>query len=140
MKKVGFDERLDDIMVCAAIRLQKRMTMASSFRSLVSYLTRVGLWEDMGVQRIQGISRTELEDRAVMALARRLRRARKSGTLRAALQQLNMQELLQPRAKERARQQRTPAALRLIVGEAPYHGGLSVRKARCPQRALRLVR
>lgn len=52
MKKVGFDERLDDIMVCAAIRLQKRMTMASSFRSLVSYLTRVGLWEDMGVQRI----------------------------------------------------------------------------------------
>lgn len=140
MKKVGFDERLDDIMVCAAIRLQKRMTMASSFRSLVSYLTRIGLWEDMGVQKIQGMSRTELEDRAVMALARCLRRARKSGTLRAAMQRLNMQELLQPRAKECARQQGNSTGLRLLVGEASYHEGLSVRKARCPQAVLRLVR
>lgn len=140
MKKVGFDERLDDIMVCAAIRLQKRMAMASSFRSLKNYLARVGLWEDMGVHHIQGMGRTEIEDRAVMALGRRLRRARKAGTPRAVLKQLNMQELLQLRAKERARQQGKPVALRLLVGEASYHEEVAVRKARCPQRALYLVR
>lgn len=110
MKKVGFEERLDDIMVCAAIRLQKRMAMVGSFRGLVGYLTRAGLWADMGVRKLQGLSRSEVEDRAAMALARKLRRARKTGTLRAVLQQLNMQELLQPRAKEHAVHQGSPVA------------------------------
>ena len=140
MKKVGFEERLDDIMVCAAIRLQKRMAMVGSFRGLVGYLTRAGLWADMGVRKLQELSRSEVEDRAAMALARKLRRARKTGTLRAVLQQLNMLELLQPRAKERAVHQGSPVALRMLVGETPYAERMTVRKARCPQRALRLVR
>ena len=142
MKKVGFDERLDDIMVCAAIRLQKRMMLASSHGNLIRYLVSLGLWEKQDLQDVRSMSRSEIEDRAVMTLAKKLRRARKNGTLPSVLQQLNMLELLQPEAKCIAKDQSGGIhhpRLRMLAGTRNNRAAI-IREERQPQDKLRVVR
>ena len=93
MKHAGFDERLDSIMVRGAIRLQERMRLAYFRGNLASYLERIGLAEGLEPLLQRG-SLLDVQDEAVVLLARKIRQARKSGCLKEFLKQVNMLELL----------------------------------------------
>ena len=94
MKHKDFDERLDGILVRAAIRLQERMRLAYSRGNLSAYLERIGLGRFMDSSSLARGSLLELQDQAVVILAGQLRRAYAKGYLKALLEQLNMLELL----------------------------------------------
>lgn len=94
MKHADFDERLDGIMVRAAVRLHERMAIAFARGVLADYLRKIGFAAELGIGRGHNANLSELEDRALSLLAEKLRRARRNGTLKSQLQNLNMGELL----------------------------------------------
>ncbi len=97
MKHAKFDERLDEIMVRAAVRFQTRMTRALARGHLFEFLRRIGFAEELGVaQRCDVKSSTQ--ERAVVLLAKKIRNARRGGFLPDFLQSLNMKDLL-PRGR-----------------------------------------
>ena len=94
MKHTGLDERLDSIIVRAAIRLQERMRLAYFRGNLVSYLGRISLAEHLDPAVLERGSLLDVQDEAAVLLAQKLRQARKGGYLKDYLKQLNMLELL----------------------------------------------
>lgn len=95
MKHADFDGRLDGIMVRAAVRLHERMAFAFARGRLADYLRRIGLAEELHLGKQHNVNLAEIEEEVLLLLAAKLRRARRTGTLRSLLQQLNMLELLQ---------------------------------------------
>lgn len=95
MKNSGLDERLDAILVRAAMRLEERMRLAYFRGNLVRYLERIGLARYLDEEKLAKGSLLELQDDAAVVMAYRLRRARNRGYLKEALDELNMAELLQ---------------------------------------------
>ncbi len=95
MKHSGLDERLDSIMVRAALRLEERMRLAYFRGNLVKYLDRIGLAKYIDDEKLLKGSLLDLQDDAAVVMAYRLRKARSRGYLKEALDELNMAELLQ---------------------------------------------
>ncbi|MCR5437847.1 MAG: hypothetical protein K6F01_00075 [Selenomonas sp.] len=95
MKHDGFDERLDGILVRAAIRLQERMRLAYTRGNLSAYLNRIGLGKLLEPSLLARGSLLELQDEAAIALAKSIRKARLRGYLKDFLEQINMLELLE---------------------------------------------
>ena len=95
MKHDGFDERLDGILVRAAIRLQERMRLAYTRGNLSAYLNRIGLGKLLEPSLLARGSLLELQDEAAIALAKSIRKARLRGYLKDFLGQMNMLELLE---------------------------------------------
>ena len=95
MKHADFDGRLDGIMVRAAVRLHERMAFAFARGRLADYLRRIGLAEELHLGKQHNVNLAEIEEEVLLLLAAKLRRERKTGTLRSLLRQLNMTELLQ---------------------------------------------
>jgi len=94
VKHTGLDERLDSIIVRAAIRLQERMRLAYFRGNLASYLGRISLAEHLDPAVLERGSLLDVQDEAAVLLAQKLRQARKGGYLKDYLKQLNMLELL----------------------------------------------
>ena len=94
LKHGGFDERLDGILTRAALRLQERMRLAYFRGELISYLEKLGLTEEIDEEVLARESLLELQDEAVLVLARKVRYARKQGYLKDYLKQVNMLEIL----------------------------------------------
>ena len=94
MKHAGFDERLDGIIVRAAIRLQERMRLAYFRGNLAAYLERISLADDLDPGVLERGSLLDVQDEAAVLLASKIRQARKGGYLKDFLKQVNMQELL----------------------------------------------
>lgn len=101
MKNSGLDERLDAILVRAAMRLEERMRLAYFRGNLVRYLERIGLAGYLDEEKLVKGSLLELQDDAAVVMAYRLRRARNRGFLKEALDELNMAELLQKETRIR---------------------------------------
>lgn len=95
MKHSGLDERLDAILVRAAMRLEERMRLAYFRGNLAKYLERIGLAKYMDEEKLAKGSLLDLQDDAAVVMAYRLRKARNRGYLKEALDELNMAELLQ---------------------------------------------
>ena len=95
MKHSGLDERLDSILVRAAMRLEERMRLAYFRGNLTKYLDRIGLAKYIDDEKLLKGSLLDLQDDAAVAMAYCLRKARKRGYLKEALDELNMSELLQ---------------------------------------------
>ncbi|MBQ1920381.1 MAG: hypothetical protein II176_06680 [Selenomonas sp.] len=95
MKRSGMDERLDAILVRAAMRLEERMRLAYFRGNLSRYLERVGLAQYIDEEKLIKGSLLDLQDDAALAMAYVLRKARNNGYLKEALDKLNMAELLQ---------------------------------------------
>ena len=94
MKRDGFNERLDGIMVRAAIRLQERMSLAYFRNNLAGYLKRIGIADYLPPEKLAKGSLLEIQDEAAVCLAGLMRKARKQGYLDAFMKQINMSELL----------------------------------------------
>ena len=94
MKHIGFEERLDGILVRAAIRIQERMRLAYFRGNLPAYLERIGLAKYINPDVLARGSLLELLDETVVIMAAKLRQARAKGCLKAYLVQLNLLELL----------------------------------------------
>ncbi|MCI7260456.1 MAG: hypothetical protein SPK53_02955 [Selenomonas sp.] len=94
MKRDGFNERLDGIMVRAAIRLQERMSLAYFRSNLSGYLKRIGIADYLPPEKLAKGSLLEIQDEAVVCLAGLMRKARQQGYLDAFMKQINMSELL----------------------------------------------
>lgn len=116
MKHAGFDERLDGIMVRAAIRLQERMARAFSRGKLLEYLKKVGLADELGIRLLRHVKPQEIQDRAVTLLAEKIRYARKGGFLKDFLERINMLELLGQGAQKPSRTAKV-VELRMIEGD-----------------------
>ena len=95
MKRSGMDERLDAILVRAAMRLEERMRLAYFRGNLTKYLERIGLAKYIDEGKLMRGSLLDLQDDAAVVMAYRLRKARLRGYLKEALDELNMAELLQ---------------------------------------------
>ena len=95
MKRSSMDERLDAILVRAAMRLEERMRLAYFRGNLSRYLERVGLAQYIDEEKLIKGSLLDLQDDAALAMAYVLRKARNNGYLKEALDKLNMAELLQ---------------------------------------------
>lgn len=94
MKRGHFDERLDEIMVRAAMRLQERMRLAYFRGNLTGYLERIGLADEIDLERLKRGSLLELQDEAAIIMAAKIRQTRSKGYLKEWMKTLNMQELL----------------------------------------------
>ena len=94
MKRDGFNERLDGIIVRAAIRLQERMSLAYFRSNLSGYLKRIGIADYLPPEKLAKGSLLEIQDEAVVCLAGLMRKARQQGYLDAFMKQINMSELL----------------------------------------------
>lgn len=94
LKHGGFEERLDGILTRAALRLQERMRLAYFRGELIDYLGKLGLKEEIDEAILERESLLELQDEAVLVLARKIRYARKQGYLKDYLKQVNMLEIL----------------------------------------------
>ncbi len=94
MKRSGMDERLDAILVRAAMRLEERMRLAYFRGNLTKYLERIGLAKYIDEEKLMRGSLLDLQDDAAVVMAYRLRNARMRGYLKEALDELNMAELL----------------------------------------------
>lgn len=94
LKHGGFEERLDGILTRAALRLQERMRLAYFRGNLIEYLGILGLKEEIDEDILARESLLELQDEAVLVLARKIRYARKQGYLKDYLKQVNMLEIL----------------------------------------------
>ena len=131
MKHTGFEERLDGILVRAAIRLQERMRLAYFRGNLPSYLERIGLAKYIDPEVLARGSLLELLDETVVIMAAKMRQARASGCLKDCLEQMNLLELLrkdrpvqlsdepapeQAARKERKRNQKK-LRLKMVQGE-----------------------
>lgn len=90
----GFEEKLDGILTRAALRLQERMRLAYFRGELVEYLGKLGLKDEIDESILARESLLELQDEAVLVLARKIRYARKRGYLKDYLKQVNMLEIL----------------------------------------------
>lgn len=99
MRHADFDGRLDGIMVRAAVRLHERMAFAFARGSLADYLRKIGMAEELGLGPQHNANLAKVEDAVLLLLAQKIRRARKSGTLKSYLRQINMLELLQKEAR-----------------------------------------
>ena len=131
MKHTGFEERLDGILVRAAVRLQERMRLAYFRGNLPRYLERIGLAQYIDPDVLARGSLLELLDETVVIMAARLRQARANGCLKDCLEQMNLLELLrkdrpvqlsdepapeQTARKERKRNQKK-LRLKMVQGE-----------------------
>lgn len=94
LKHGGFEERLDGILTRAALRLQERMRLAYFRGNLMEYLEKLGLKEEIDGEVLARESLLELQDEAVLVLARKIRYARKQGYLKDYLKKINMLEIL----------------------------------------------
>ncbi len=94
VKHTGFEERLDGILVRAAIRLQERMRLAYFRGNLPAYLERIGLAKHIDPAVLARGSLLELLDETVVIMAAKLRQARAAGSLKDCLEQMNLLELL----------------------------------------------
>ena len=94
LKHGSFEERLDGILTRAALRLQERMRLAYFRGELIDYLGKLGLKEEIDGEILARESLLELQDEAVLVLARKIRYARKQGYLKDYLRQVNMLEIL----------------------------------------------
>ena len=99
MRHADFDGRLDGIMVRAAVRLHESMAFAFARGSLADYLRKIGMAEELGLGPQHNANLAKVEDAVLILLAQKIRRARKSGTLKSYLRQINMLELLQKEAR-----------------------------------------
>lgn len=126
MKHDGFDERLDGILVRAAIRLQERMRLAYTRGNLSAYLNRIGLGQLLEPSLLARGSLLELQDEAAVALARAIRKARLRGYLKDFLEQINMLELLEhgkganlpkPSHKHEHKAKKKKSYLKMVEGE-----------------------
>lgn len=126
MKHDSFDERLDGILVRAAIRLQERMRLAYFRGNLSAYLNRIGLGKFLEPSLLERGSLLELQDKTVVALAGAIRKARARGYLKDFLEQLNMLELLdggcekkshKPSAGKVRPQKKKKTCLKMVEGE-----------------------
>lgn len=95
MKRSSMDERLDAILVRAAMRLEERMRLAYFRGNLSNYLERIGLARYISDEKLIKGSLLDLQDDAALAMAYVLRKARNHGYIKEALDKLNMAELLQ---------------------------------------------
>lgn len=86
-------------MVRAAVRLHERMAFAFARGSLADYLRKIGMAEELGLGPQRNANLAKVEDAVLILLAQKIRRARKSGTLKSYLRQINMLELLQKEAR-----------------------------------------
>ena len=103
MKHGGFEERLDGILTRAALRLQERMRLAYFRGNLIEYLEKLGLKEEIDEEILARESLLELQDEAVLVLARKIRYARKGGFLKDYLKQVNMLEILYLQKEKQAK-------------------------------------
>ena len=71
------------------------MAFAFARGSLADYLRKIGMAEELGLGPQRNANLAKVEDAVLILLAQKIRRARKSGTLKSFLQQINMLELLQ---------------------------------------------
>ena len=71
------------------------MAFAFARGSLADYLRKIGMAEELGLGPQHNANLAKVEDAVLLLLAQKIRRARKSGTLKSFLQQINMLELLQ---------------------------------------------
>lgn len=94
LKHSGFEERLDGILTRAALRLQERMRLAYFRGELIPYLEKLGLRDEIDGEILARESLLELQDEAVLVLAKKIRYARKQGYLKDYLRQVNMLEIL----------------------------------------------
>lgn len=127
MKHDGFDERLDGILVRAAIRLQERMRLAYFRGNLSAYLNRIGLGKYLEPSLLERGSLLELQDKTAVALAGAIRKARAKGYLKDFLEQINMLELLdgggnekkshKPSVGNERKQTRKKTCLKMVEGE-----------------------
>lgn len=104
MRHTDFDGRLDGIMVRAAVRLHERMAFAFARGSLADYLRKIGMAEELGLGPQHNANLAKIEDAVLILLAQKIRRARKSGTLKSYLRQINM---LEPPARTNSSRSRT---------------------------------
>ena len=86
-------------MVRAAVRLHERMAFAFARGSLADYLRKIGMAEELGLGPQHNANLAKIEDAVLILLAQKIRQARKSGTLKSYLRQINMLELLQKEAR-----------------------------------------
>ncbi len=129
LKHGSFEERLDGILTRAALRLQERMRLAYFRGELIDYL---GNGEILARESL-----LELQDEAVLVLARKIRYARKQGYLKDYLRQVNMLEILYL-------EQQKKAAVKPALHPVPTHH-MVARENRDPaqvaqERELRLQR
>lgn len=121
MKQKGFNERLDSLLVRAAMRLQERMRLAYFRGNLAAYLKRTGLAVHINKDRLRRGSLLELQDEAAIALAMKVREAYRHGYLKDFLQQINMLELIQEKTHVLAScpvmKRDSRAALSIIAGK-----------------------
>lgn len=75
------------------------MAFAFARGSLADYLRKIGMAEELGLGPQHNANLAKVEDAVLILLAQKIRRARKSGTLKSVLQQLNMLELLQKKER-----------------------------------------
>ena len=116
LKHGGFEERLDAILTRAALRLQERMRLAYFRGELIDYLGKLGLKEDIDEEILARESLLELQDEAVLVLARKIRYARKQGYLKDYLRQVNMLEILYlEREREAVGKKRLKSAPKLQI-------------------------
>lgn len=71
------------------------MAFAFARGTLADYLRKIGMAEELGLGPQRNANLAKIEDAALLLLAQKIRRARKSGTLKSYLRQINMLELLQ---------------------------------------------
>lgn len=138
MKHAGFDERLDGIMVRAAIRLQERMRLAYFRGNLAAYLGRVGLADDLDSGLLARGSLLDVQDEAVVLLAKKIRQARRSGCLKEFLKQVNMLELLYKDQERHVKPTGLNRAARHKQGQVAVENRVSAESAR--EKALKLSR
>lgn len=124
MKQSRFDDRLDGILVRAAIRLQERMELAYSRGRLSEFLMRTGLAAGLGDVAHKG-SLLEVQDHAAVLLAQKIREARRKGYLKDYLASIQMEELLFTPVPDRTERTR-PVLQGDSEAEDPHHDGATV--------------
>ena len=124
MKQSRFDERLDGILVRAAIRLQERMELAYSRGRLPEFLMRIGLAAGLGDIARKG-SLLEVQDHAAVLRAQTIREARRKGYLKDDRASIQREELLFTPDPKRTERTRT-----VLQGDSeaedPHHDGATV--------------
>lgn len=108
MKHSGWEERLDEIIARAALRLQERIQLAYERGELPEYLASLGFFPEIDTTMLRYGNLWEIQDRSAAFLAHKIRNARKAGYLDELLRQLDMQEIIEPIALYKAPAVRRP--------------------------------
>lgn len=115
MKHSAWEERLDEIIARAALRLQERIQLAYERGELPEYLAGLGFFPEIDTTMLRYGNLWEIQDRSAAFLAHKIRNARRSGYLDELLRKLDMQEIIEPIALHKAAVTRKPR-LRAIQG------------------------